>query len=238
MGVSGGPNIVEDGLVFCLDAGSKKSYPGSGTTWSSLVNSTTGTLYNTPTFNSNGYIEMDGSDDIIYGWESTLPNGTTECTMDMYVNISQASFWGQLFYIGVSNFNHNIPYVAFYTDTYDANNHKLTFGTNQSSAGNRGVHDIATSIAPYLGKWIHIVGTMGNGELEMFINGTSIDTYTLPSEWDVDLSGQKVYLGGGISTGYVSDVNCKISSAKIYNKVLTSSEILQNYNSTKTKFGL
>jgi len=231
------PKIVTDGLVLMLDAANPKSYPGSGTTWSNLIdNSSTGILYNDPTFNPNGYFEMDGIDDIVYGWESTLPNGTTECTLDMYVNITQASFWGQLFYIGVSNFNHNIPYVAFYTDTYDANNHKLTFGTNQSSDGNRGRHDVETPISPILNKWTHIVGTMGDGKLKMFINGTFIGDYTLPEGWIVDLSGQKVYLGGGISTGYVNDLNCKISSAKIYNKALTPLEVAQNYNATKSRF--
>ena len=200
-------------------------------TWNNLINNSTGNLYNSPTFNPNGYFEMDGADDIIYGWESTLGNGTTNCTLDMYVNITQASFWGQLFYIGVSNFNHNIPYVAFYTDIYDANNHKLVFGTNQTSDGNRGRHAVVTSIAPYLNEWVHIVGTMGDGKLEMFVNGVSMGTYTLPENWSCSLQYQKVYIGGGLSTGYVSDVECKIHSAKIYNRILSQTEILQNYNS-------
>ena len=234
-----GGQIVTDGLVLCLDAANKDSYPGSGTTWSDLSgNSTSGTLYNTPTFNSNGYFEMDGTDDIIYGWGSILGNGTTDCTMDMYVNITQASFWGQLFYIGHISFNHNIPYIAFYTDTYDSNNHKLTFGTNQTSAGYRGVHDVETSIAPYLNKWTYIAGVMGGGELEMFINGSSVGTYTLPENWEVDLQNQQVYIGGGVSTGFVTDVNSKISLARTYNKALTATEILNNYNATKSRFGL
>ena len=33
MAVHGGPNIVNDGLVFLVDAADKNSYPGSGTTW-------------------------------------------------------------------------------------------------------------------------------------------------------------------------------------------------------------
>jgi hypothetical protein len=33
MSVYGGPEIVTDGLVLCLDAANRKSYPGSGTTW-------------------------------------------------------------------------------------------------------------------------------------------------------------------------------------------------------------
>ena len=36
MGAYAGPNVIEDGLVFAIDAGNTKSYPGSGTTWSDL----------------------------------------------------------------------------------------------------------------------------------------------------------------------------------------------------------
>ena len=58
-----GGQIVTDGLVLCLDAANKDSYPGSGTTWYDL----SGNGYNStaagtvgPTFNSNGYFEFTG----------------------------------------------------------------------------------------------------------------------------------------------------------------------------------
>ena len=47
-----GPHLDNKNLVFALDAGSPRSYPGSGTTWFNLVNSNNGTLTNGPTFNS------------------------------------------------------------------------------------------------------------------------------------------------------------------------------------------
>jgi hypothetical protein len=52
MGIFRGPNIVTDGLVFAVDAGSERSYPGTGTTTTSLVGSNTGTLTNGVGFNS------------------------------------------------------------------------------------------------------------------------------------------------------------------------------------------
>ena len=59
-----GNNIQTDGLIFYLDAAYKKSYPGSGTTWSDLSSSGNhGTLTNDPTFNTNGYFDFDGSND-------------------------------------------------------------------------------------------------------------------------------------------------------------------------------
>ena len=53
MGISRGPKIVSSGLVLCLDAANKVSYPGSGTVWRDLSgNNNTGTLTNGPTFNA------------------------------------------------------------------------------------------------------------------------------------------------------------------------------------------
>ena len=54
--------MVTDGLVLCLDAANTKSYPGSGTTWSDLIESNNGTLVNGPTYSSadGGSIVFDG----------------------------------------------------------------------------------------------------------------------------------------------------------------------------------
>ncbi len=70
MASSLGPNISESGLVLCLDAADKNSYPGTGATWTDLSgNNRIGTLTNGPTFNSgnNGYITFDGVDDFTSG---------------------------------------------------------------------------------------------------------------------------------------------------------------------------
>ena len=67
MATNGGPNIIEDGLVFAVDAANKKSYPGSGTTWIDLAGSNNGTLTNGPTFDSGngGSFDFDGADDSV-----------------------------------------------------------------------------------------------------------------------------------------------------------------------------
>ncbi len=63
-----GPNIITNGLILELDAANRKSYPGSGTTWTDLSgNGNTGTLTNGPTFSSanGGSIVFDGVDDYV-----------------------------------------------------------------------------------------------------------------------------------------------------------------------------
>ena len=60
------PRIVTDGLALCLDANAKRSYSGTGNTWYDLSgNGYNGTLTNSPTYNSSGYFDLDGTDDYI-----------------------------------------------------------------------------------------------------------------------------------------------------------------------------
>lgn len=63
-----GPDIVQDGLIFAIDAGSERSYPGTGTAVTGLVGSNTGTLTNGVTFSTDngGTWGFDGIDDLIY----------------------------------------------------------------------------------------------------------------------------------------------------------------------------
>ena len=65
MAINAGPDVIEDGLVLCLDAGNNNSYPKSGTTWSDLVGTNNGALTNGPTFDAGngGGIVFDGTDD-------------------------------------------------------------------------------------------------------------------------------------------------------------------------------
>ena len=86
-----GGQIVTDGLVLCLDAANKDSYPGSGTTWSDLAGSNNGTLTNGPTFDSGngGSLVFDGvNDTVTMGSSSTRTNLgiTSYFTFDIWIN--------------------------------------------------------------------------------------------------------------------------------------------------------
>ena len=67
MGFYRGPNIVTDNLIFAIDAGSERSYPGSGTTATDLAGTNTVALVNGVSYNPNqgGKWGFDGIDDQI-----------------------------------------------------------------------------------------------------------------------------------------------------------------------------
>jgi len=90
MACNAGPDIIEDGLVLCLDAGNNNSYPKSGTTWSDLVGANNGTLINGPTFDagSGGSIVFDGSDDRVDCTNPPEIDSISEITMIAWVRYS------------------------------------------------------------------------------------------------------------------------------------------------------
>lgn len=107
MSAFGGPNIIEDGLVLYLDAGNRKSYPGSGTTWFDISGyKSTGILTNGPTFNSsslgslvfdgiNNYVNFGGSQASLVRSATSLSIGATFfCTG--FSNIQSGYGWAPL----------------------------------------------------------------------------------------------------------------------------------------------
>ena len=98
MACHGGPNIVEDNLVFHVDAANTRSYPGSGTTWTDLSGNGNNATINGATFNSGngGYFIMDGSNDYItLGTQlnSTIaPNSEdNDVTFSFWVNLDDVT---------------------------------------------------------------------------------------------------------------------------------------------------
>jgi hypothetical protein len=96
MGVNYNSKIVTDGLVLCLDAANRKSYPGSGSTWADLVSSNVGTLTNGPTFDTgnSGSIVFDGINDFVNVASQSITTNTsfTVCCSVYFTNWNDNSF--------------------------------------------------------------------------------------------------------------------------------------------------
>jgi hypothetical protein len=91
MSVAGGPDLIQDGLVLCLDAANTKSYPGSGTSWVDLSgNGNNGTLTNGPTFSSTngGNIFFDGTNDYVRVSSTSIIPGSSSFTFNIWLNYS------------------------------------------------------------------------------------------------------------------------------------------------------
>jgi len=228
MSCAGGPDIVQDGLVLCLDAGNSKSYSGSGSIWTDLSgNDNNGTLTNGPTFNSNnkGGIRFDGIDDMVNcGQKSTL-NLVSNFTLDIWFNalgVGGGSF---------GRFFDKSGTVSLNTLSFLIDNSNVTNGI-QVSINNSNQHNVANCVT--FGANTNFTLTITNRS-SFYKNGsfvsTSASTFTVPDNSTLDL-----YIGNrrdGART-----FNGTIYCAKVYNRVLSPTEILQNYNALKGRFKL
>lgn len=224
----GGPNIVESGLVLSLDAGNTKSYQSGSATWiDKSGNSKNGTLVNAPTFNSTngGSIVFDGVNETIsFGTGNTF-FPLTQFTIDMWFKSS-----------GTVPTTGTAPGLFGFTYGIRANVNasSLFFGVdNGTDLGGVSVSGTFNTDNRWYNVTFYHTGTsMGiyiNGVLGNSTNRTWSGTSRWPTNtWNLgrDNNNSNQFYPG------------HIASCKIYNKVLTAQEVLQNYNATKTRFGL
>jgi hypothetical protein len=225
MGVAGGPDLIQDGLVLALDASDRNSYVSGSTTWfdlSGLNNS--GSLINGPTFNtgSGGSIVFDGVDDYVTCGNSTVLQ-TTVGTISawVYPTSGNSSYRGILVKQsawGLFLFDNNLV-------TYDWGNIQKR-DTGVVLNNNNWYHTAMT--------FTETAGTPSNNAI-LYVNGTAVLTTTVRNS---NVSSQSVVLGTGLSTPNGQELFGRIAGVQIYNRALSASEILQNYNATKTRFGL
>ena len=228
-----GKSIVTDGLVLHLDAANKKSYPGSGTIWSDLSeNKNHCTLTNGPVFNSGnvGYIDFDGSNDyaIIEQIDSPI------ITVDMWLYLNPYLEGDTLKYYVPIRQGHT-P-VNFSIQIVDFNLRSFVKGTG-ANATNTTSHTITPS------TWFQLVGTWNwnTNAIQFYENGSSVYSSTFSSgNYSFNNTSQtnnQTTLSKNSSNNN-SYINGNIGPCKIYNRILTATEVLQNYNSTKSRFSL
>jgi hypothetical protein len=217
------PKIVTDGLVLSLDAGNTKSYPGTGTTWFDKSGfSNNGTLINGPTFNTGslGSIVFDGTNDYV----GSFPNYSTYFDF----GLTNSPFSISLFFkLAVINSDFKVLVVTGGKWDYGlwiSNTNKLLCGTElQNRTGN-------TTLSANL---IYQGTLTFNGTTQtLYLNGVNDGSFTqgLSNNGSQNLSiGRRVdgfYFPGNIYT------------TQIYNKSLSPSEVTQNFNALRGRFGI
>lgn len=223
-----GPNTVTNGLVLNLDAANIKSYPGSGTTWSDLSgNNNSGTLINGPTFglNGGGSIVFDGLDDYI---NTGLNVAYTEGTVSIWVyprSNGASNFFVYTADAGTGTWTHQITLMS------DNKLRTYFFDSGQK------YFDSVSTVSLY--SWYNVVLWWRNSnQCRCYLNGNLEGSVGIGTAWT---SGNKFLFGkntGGNPTASTNYLAGSISIAQIYNRALSVSEIQQNYNAQKSRFGL
>lgn len=212
------PKIVTDGLVLYLDAANRNSYPGTGSVWTDLSRSgINGTLTNMGSTgyssSNNGVIVFDGTND--YVLHNSLDLGTI-CSWGLWFKYNNLSGTQVILGSNITNY-YSLFYLSniFYVN-YNGSFAQLSYPTGLS-----------------VDTWYNVFLTRNGLTITVYLNGVSIGTMTGGSS---SLSTIFAVIGAETTTRYYLKGN--ISNVSVYNRVLSSSEVLQNYNATKSRFGL
>lgn len=230
MSIAGGPDIVENGLVLHLDAADSNSYPGSGTVWTDLSgNGNNGTLTNGPTYSSanKGSIVFDGTNDYVStNYTSSLGNNLSFGAWAYPTSAGQ--FAGSD--IISKGYSSSTPFASWGIDFQSNNTFRFFVSDNT-------IFNPVVSSVQSLNKWYYIFATYTNKILNAYINGILAATITNTND-PLDNSSP-VYIGVWyndlVSNNFFTG---RIAQTQVYNRALSASEVLQNYNATKGRYGL
>jgi hypothetical protein len=243
MAYANGPKIVTDGLVLCLDAANRKSYPGSGTSWTDLSgNGNNGTLVNGVGYSSNngGSLVFDGVNDYVNCGNVLNFNYTDVFTLSAWIKRSSTGTGVQNI---ISKQSMSSPYQGY------------QFGFNVNTGGSQGylgVNTIGNYPSHAMGiqtqttyndtNWHYVVATYnGNGSytgLKLYVEGElKTSSYHYIGTSSVSFSNSKD-LQIAARDGVNQLFSGSIPQVFIYNKALTPQEIQQNYNALKGRYGL
>ena len=220
--------IVQNGLVLNVDANNPYSYAGAGTIWyDTSGNSFNGTLTNGPVYSStnSGIITFDGQNDYVDFTTSTLPiSGNGARSIFVWMKTTATNNQG---FVATGNpagsqaFN-LVKYSGNYVGIMGYNNDYYP------SSGSSGISIVD-------GNWHYIGATFDGTNIRTYVDGildNTSGTYTFTT------TGQNNYIARSNHTGNENFLNGSVGLTQIYNRALSITEIVQNYNATKSRFGL
>ena len=231
MAASSGPDIIDDGLIFCVDGKNTKSYPGSGSTLTDLVGTSTGTINNT-TFDSSGYFDFDGTNDSIsFTAPTNAPTGDEARTICSWIQMGHETNRMQAFGYGAGS-----SYRTFSMEI-------SSYGATDKSLGLHAwdlVWESTTLLT--LNTWHYCTiayagGTVNSSNLKLYIDGQDAGLNRAYGADNVTLNTPaENFKFGERSSGSDLDYNGLLSTIHFYNRQLTAEEVLQNYNALKHRF--
>ena len=229
-----GPDIVENGLVLCLDAANKLSYPRSGTTWTDVSgNSNTGTLTNGPTFNAAnmGGIVFDGSDDYVNVANASSLNPSNGISVSVWVKFTSTINNTRQMLVE----KHTSPGSGWW---FAGENNKIVWLILGTSGGEKYI-DLTNNTSLISGIIYNIVGTYDatGSTLKLYVNGRDDGGTILGGGSGLSSSSNPLIIGKQHNWGN-GPSSITTFNTSLYNRALNATEILQNYNATKSRFGL
>ena len=212
--------IVQQGLMLHLDAENPSSYAGAGTVWYDV----SGNGYNA------GMNNITPSNWVTYNGVKAFETNDTNNQ-----NFTVGSFpfpqSGRTYEIWINSKSFSIGWQSWFDD---GGGERVLFGTSTNTIHVYPSVEVSANLA--VGQWYQLLYTMVGG------SGTAVVIYK-----DGQAIGSGTYgyvINSGTGTLFIlgdsgSEItSCYCSTVRVYNRVLSAAEVLQNYNATKGRFGL
>ena len=230
------PNIVTDGLVLYLDADNPRSYPGSGLTWTDLSGNGNNAILNgnanNPTWDSAGYWNFPATTIGLNGGmfisASNSLDAISTCTIEILHTLQTKTLAS-----GDSD------WMCLISKSTTRSNQTPAISINQGTSSFRYLHierptlfnSAANLYTDYTGNlWYHTVAVVASTSFG-YLNATQVST----ASGGMVANNYPIYLG--LDSG-LEMFKGKMAIVRMYNRPLSAQEVLQNYNATKTRFGL
>ena len=216
-------SMITNGLQLHYDASNPSSYPGTGNIWYDLSgNNRNGTLVNNSTFNSTvagGVLSFNGTNQYIS--TTYIPNPTCTISIWFYNNLNYSD-WNRGIFSTFALGNYN----GFYMGTSNIGSFRpsLNFWYN----GNSSLSSISSAMA--INTWYNITVTSGAGTISIYLNGVLKNTISSSTNHAGELNIGRTRFDSNYWSGY-------IGNTMVYDRVLSGTEVLQNFNTIKSRFG-
>ena len=245
MAFSYSPKVITDGLVLYLDAANPNSYVSGSTTWRDISRGgSNGTLINGPTFNSVncGYITCDGTNDYIeVADNNSLDFGAGNFTVEYWFRkLSTTTSFDNIW--GPNKWNTG--------GQPGTNEWSLPIGNGTVGNGDNYGFSVEVGTTSYvtgpslevlsLNQWYQLIAIRNGGLLQTYLNGVlkqNINPAGFTSSSVINnVPSRNLRINNSAANSLFTNADNAI--LRIYNKALSPTEVLQNYNATKSRFGL
>jgi len=238
--------IVTDGLVFYVDAGNDNSYPGSGGTWSDLIGGNDGSFnsmddINNPSNNydsaNGGSITFDGVDDlVIAGPSNSIGASLSSATWSAWFKSSNTTSIGYISALkrlpsGTASSLFSIVLNRIGSNTSVGSGYLMVLSNDGSNfqflSYDGGYND---------GNWHNVAGVITPTNRVLYVDGQSVASDSNGGIANVTDNTEPITIGAFQSGSSDFFLDGSVSNVSFYNRALSSTEVLQNYNALKNRF--
>jgi len=229
MAFHNGTNLVRNGLTFAIDVLSENCYPGSGTTVTDLMGNRSGTLTNGPTIGTSPtkHINFDGTNDYLL-YSNYVPSEllTNSYSLEFWFTNNAGGGYEGVFGIGAGfQIYARDSKLEIYQSTNGSGNYNVINGAkNSTSLGSEG-------------DWNCAVLHRSGATITFFINGAADGQHSATSGNTMGVGSTTDMLIGAYATNAYR-YGGELGPVRIYNRALTTTEVNQNFNQQRDRFGV